>query len=178
MIIQPIVNDFFANLYLIGNVAEEQARFNSFEKTGAGLASVIPSNTKILDVGCGRNFFKPLFPNLIGIDPVTEEADFKVSLQDFVTTEKFDVIFCFGAVQFGTIDDIRSQIAKMKALLNPGGKIKWRCNPTMASEFFAGFDWTLPLHTQLSNEFGFDIEELGESPTTPSRIFATWVLRP
>jgi len=147
----------------------------------AGLVSVIPTNTKILDVGCGRNFFKPLFPNLIGIDPVTDEADFKVSLQDFVTTEKFDEIFCFGAVQFGTIDDIRSQIAKMKALLNPGGKIRWRCNPNMASEFFAGFNWTLPLHTQLSNEFGFDIGELMDTslmPNTPSRITATWVLRP
>jgi 2-polyprenyl-3-methyl-5-hydroxy-6-metoxy-1,4-benzoquinol methylase len=51
----------------------------------------------VLDVGCGYNEFKGKIKNLTGIDPYNDRADYKISIMDFRSNEKFDVILCLGS---------------------------------------------------------------------------------
>ncbi len=187
MLDQNIINDVFTQRYSIENTAqfENGELFPTRERimtkmpySGYALLSKIGVDEKILDIGCGRNLFKSQRPNLIGIDPVTIEADLQIAFQDYRTTEKFDVILCLGSVQFGVIQDIKSQIARMTWLIKQGGRIYWRCNTR--TDFFWEFPWTKELHQTLATEFGYtlaDIQDEYAHPDYPEtyRIYAEWV---
>jgi hypothetical protein len=62
----------------------------------------------VLDIGCGYNEFKGKIRNLTGIDPYNDRADYKISIMDFRSNEKFDVILCLGSVSTLALK-IRSQ---------------------------------------------------------------------
>jgi 2-polyprenyl-3-methyl-5-hydroxy-6-metoxy-1,4-benzoquinol methylase len=177
MLPQDIINQVFREIYNSG-LDDRHLTFTKFKYSGYGLLAKIGPTEKVLDVGCGRNLFNKHFPNLIGIDPVTTEADHQVALLDYVTEEKFDVILCLGSVHFGELEDIKESIAHMSSMLNPGGRIYWRCGTT--SELWWNFAWSRTLHTTLSTEFGFtlaDIQDDYMSLDLPEtfRIYAEWV---
>lgn len=149
-----------------------------FKYSGFNLLEKIGTHKKVLDVGCGRNLFKQHLPNLIGIDPVTIEADYQIALLDYKTTEKFDVILCLGSVHFGELEDIKESIAHMSSMMNTGGRIYWRCN-TDTSGWWQ-FPWSKELHQSLSAEYGFTLADLQDdywdkSRLTSYRIYAEWV---
>jgi len=91
MIDQEYLNNYFGTTWRNTCLPIE-----SFECSGLSLANKVSDRDHVLDVGCGLNPFKGLIKNLVGIDPAFEEADYKISLEDFVSSsnEKFDVIFC------------------------------------------------------------------------------------
>ena len=126
MIDQEYLNNYFGTTWRNTCLPIE-----SFEHSGLSLANKVSERDHVLDVGCGLNPFKGLIKNLIGIDPAFEEADYKLTLEDFVssTNKKFDVIFCLGSINFGTREDIERQIELLSFLLTDHGKIYWRCNP-------------------------------------------------
>ena len=70
-------------------------------KSGKQLISKIASSELVLDVGCGTNPFKGIIPNLTGIDPAFDQADYKISIDDFETSERYDVALCLGSINFG-----------------------------------------------------------------------------
>ena len=149
-----------------------------FKYSGYALLDKIDPQEKVLDVGCGNNLFKSRLPNLIGIDPVTAESDYQVSLLDYNTTEKFDVILCLGSVHFGELEDIKESIVHMSSMLRSGGRIYWRC--ATKSNVWWGFAWSESLHETLSTEFGFtlaDIQKdyLNQNQLGEYRIYAEWV---
>lgn len=149
--------------------------------SGYRLLERIDLNERVLDVGCGRNPFKGRLPNLVGIDPATDEADIKVTLQDYQTTELFDVILCLGSIQYGDMAFVRSQVAKVVSLLKPTGRIYWRSNPYINLDFSngKGFIWDQFIHNDLAAEFGFQVTDFQEEyinpeiPTT-KKYFAEW----
>jgi hypothetical protein len=148
-----------------------------YSLTGIELAKRIKEDEWVLDVGCGRNLFKGVIKNLVGIDPAFEEADFKTTIEDFQTTQLFDVALCLGSINFGTIIAIRKQIDCVVNYLKPKARIYWRCNPGLQDhgneecKQIDFFPWNNDWHTQLADEYGFKIVELAHDS---NRIYAEW----
>ncbi len=179
MLPQETINAAFREIYYTNSGHNDRHLiFTKFKYSGYGLLAKIGPTEKVLDVGCGRNLFKQHLPNLIGIDPVTTESDYQVALLDYNTTEKFDVILCLGSVHFGELEDIKESIAHMSSMLNPGGRIYWRCNTI--NDIWWQFPWSNTLHQTLSAEFGFTLADIqddywDESKLNSYRIYAEWV---
>lgn len=119
----------------------------------------------VLDVGCGYNEFKGKIQNLTGIDPYNDRADYKISIMDFRSNEKFDVILCLGSVNFGSQDKITAEIAKTVHLLEEGGTIFFRVNPgvshdTTESRWIEFFAWNVPFIIELAEKFNLKVLDI------------------
>lgn len=151
----------------------------NFLHSGSNLTNKILQTEKILDVGCGKNLFKPLFPNLIGIDPLRDEADFKVSIQDFQTSELFDVALCLGSIHFGTEEEIKPIITKVISFLKPTSRIYWRTPVTLTHQF--QFLWTYEKHKSISAEMGFTVNDvkldyiIQNNVNIHQRLYVEWI---
>jgi SAM-dependent methyltransferase len=151
-----------------------------FKYSGFSLLEKIGTNEKVLDVGCGFNLLKPYLPNLIGIDPVTKEADHQIPLLEYSTTEKFDVVLCLGSVQYGELEDIKNSINHISSMLNTGGRIYWRCAYRPDTAEWWKFSWSKELHKTLSEELGFTLADLQDdywdkSQTYTYKMYAEWI---
>ena len=119
----------------------------------------------VLDVGCGYNEFKGKIQNLTGIDPYNDRADYKISIMDFRSNEKFDVILCLGSINFGSQDKITAEIAKTVHLLEEGGTIFFRVNPgvshdTKESRWIEFFAWNVPFIIELAEKFNLKVLDI------------------
>ena len=119
----------------------------------------------VLDVGCGYNEFKGKIRNLTGIDPYNDRADYKISIMDFRSNEKFDVILCLGSINFGSQDKITAEIAKTVHLLEEGGTIFFRVNPgvshdTKESRWIEFFAWNVPFIIELAEKFNLKVLDI------------------
>ena len=150
-------------------------------KSGKQLINKINIGELVLDVGCGTNPFKGIIPNLTGIDPAFDQADYKISIDDFETNEKYDVALCLGSINFGDSSDIERQIAKVILLLKPNGRIYWRCNPGRQDHpsdecknipFYA---WSIQEHVRLTAIFKAQLIECCWEDNG-RRIYAEWNL--
>jgi len=84
----------------------------------------------VLDVGCGYNQFKERIPNLIGIDPNNDCADYMVDILDYcVPGEQFDAILALGSINFNSQADVEQRFAHCVSMLAPGGRFYLRANP-------------------------------------------------
>lgn len=188
MDMQERINSFYYQVYSDVTVEDKIKTYEKFEYSGFALLKKIPMDAKILDVGCGYNIFKPYFPNLLGIDPVTTQADLQITLEEFNTTDLYDVILCLGSIQQGDIKYIKTQIQKLVSLLKSGGKIYWRTNLIPRGKLRKessvllsdGFIWTPEIHKTLCEEFGFvlaDIQHDSYDRSRPHavRLYAEWV---
>jgi len=135
----------------------------------SGLALVEEVNSlkprAVLDVGCGYNEFRGKIDNLIGIDPYNDRADLQVSILEYRTTQKFDVIMCLGSINFGSRDKILAEIGRCVDLLEYGGTMFFRVNPGVQHnkpeakwiEFFA---WNVPFIIELSEIFNLKVLDI------------------
>ncbi len=119
----------------------------------------------VLDVGCGYNEFKGKIKNLTGIDPYNDRADYKISIMDFRSNEKFDVILCLGSINFGSQDKITAEIAKTVHLLEDGGTIFFRVNPGVShdrpeSRWIEFFAWNVPFIIDLAEKFNLKVLDI------------------
>ena len=149
------------------------------------IAQKISAGEAVLDVGCGQNPFKTLLPNVVGIDPAFTEADVQCTIEEFETDQRFDVATCLGSINFGTEETIRSQVAKVVALLKPQARIYWRLNPGRRDhqhsdcEAIPFFPWTLEFLNDLAVEHGF-VQENTQTEAGASlgkdvvRLYAEW----
>jgi len=119
----------------------------------------------VLDVGCGYNEFKGKIDNIIGIDPYNDRADLEVSVMDYKTDQKFDVILCLGSVNFGSRDKIIAEVGRCVNLLADGGTMFFRVNPGIQHdrpeakwiEFFA---WNVPYIIELAEIFNLRVLDI------------------
>ena len=153
------------------------SNLDQYTYSGWALADKIHINELVLDVGCGFNEFKSRIPNLIGIDPANERADYRVSIEEFNTVDRFDVALCLGSINFGDKLTIMNQIACVINCLKPTARIYWRCNPGYAdhgNEMCKDIDfypWSIEEHVKLSELFGF---KLMTCCWDNNRIYAEW----
>jgi hypothetical protein len=174
---QNYLNQYFGNIW---HKNSDPCRKNT--KSGLQLVDKIGNYETVVDVGCGTNPFKGVIPSLIGIDPAFDQADYKCTIDDFVSDKKFDVALCLGSINFGDVADIERQIQKVVDLLEPHGRIYWRCNPGQKDHPDPGceqinfYSWSIEEHVRLSTKFGFDLAECCWEQEG-RRIYAEWTRR-
>jgi len=137
--------------------------------TGKALVDQIKSMgiKKILDVGCGDNEFKRFFgDNLVGIDPYNERADIKVSLENYIAPEDYDIVFALGSINFGDESHIASQVEKIVSFCRPGGMIVIRANPGIThdhpkAKWIDFFEWSEEYINQFALQNNCTVLETG-----------------
>ena len=169
---QPSLNEYFSTTWHL------TASLAKYEKTGLTLVSKVKAGESVLDVGCGVNPFKGLIPNLIGIDPAFDQADLRCTIEEFDTDEKFDVAFVLGSINFGDVEDVERQIAKVVSLLKTKARIYWRCNPGLQDhpneecKEIRFYPWTIEEQVRLADKFKFKLVDC--SWDTGDRLYAEW----
>jgi len=174
---QEQLNYYFGNVWRLNHYSIEE-----FKYTGLGLTNQILETDRVIDIGCGPNPFKGLIKNLVGIDPAFPEADYQLSLEDYVSKhphEKFDVAFCLGSINFGDASNIERQIGIISDLLTDVGSVYWRCNPGLQDhrnddcKQINFYPWSFEEHERLSKKFNFKLTEIEWD--THNRIYAKWI---
>jgi cyclopropane fatty-acyl-phospholipid synthase-like methyltransferase len=122
----------------------------------------------VLDVGCGYNPFKERIPNLIGIDPYNNCADFMIDILDYnVEPESFDHVIALGSINFNSRNDFEIRFKKTVELLKPGGKLWMRANPGLEHDgvktpnkgpWVEIFPWSFEIAHELANTHGLTLE--------------------
>jgi len=169
---QSYLNNYFKNTWT--------GSTDKFKETGLAIANNIQPHEWVLDVGCGRNPFKGIITNLVGIDPAFSEADQQLTIAEYQPDRLFDVALCLGSINFGTLADITAQIEKVISCLKPNARIYWRCNPGLKDHGNTEcnnidfFPWTVELHYALSKHYGFTLQAVG-TESVKQRIYAEWI---
>lgn len=116
----------------------------------------------VLDVGCGYNQFKERIPNLIGIDPYNNCADYQVDILEYAAVaESFDVIIALGSINFNSKEDIELRLANCVKLLAPQGKMFFRVNPGIPHQkgpWVDVFPWSFEIAHEFSKKFDLELE--------------------
>lgn len=139
-------------------------RTDDYNYTGWNLAEEInkqnPQN--VLDVGCGYNQFRGRIPNLIGIDPNNDCADYMVDILDYrVRPGTHDHIICLGSINFNSREDIEARFAHCVDLLAPGGRMYFRANPGIQwknGPWVEIFAWSFQVVKELEEAYGLRLE--------------------
>jgi hypothetical protein len=79
----------------------------------------------ILDLGCGYNLYKKHLRNVTGVDPYVTDADVISRLSDFKPTKKYDIIICFGPMNWYTFDEQVRNMLVIKESLAKNGVCYW-----------------------------------------------------
>jgi len=170
---QKFLNDYFHNHWTSGNTRGTTSPEEIVKK-------INPSEW-VLDVGCGRNPFKALHINTVGIDPAFDEADYKCTIEEYVPDRIFDVATCLGSINFGTIETIEEQINKVVSCLKPVSRIYWRLNPGRKDHDneecnqVPFFPWTFEILRQfaLTHNYVQSVEKIDAHVSRP-RLYAEW----
>lgn len=104
---------------------------NKWEKCGEETINFINglSPSLVLDLGCGDNQYKRFVPSIVGIDLINELADIKADISAIpYANESADAVICFGSINFGDTELIRTQLTEMLRVLKPGGYAIFRGN--------------------------------------------------
>ena len=156
---EAIMNKYFSEIW--------QPKLKKFKFSGLKLIDEVNAlNPRaVLDVGCGYNEFKGKINNLIGIDPYNSHADIQIKIEDYNTTEKFDVILCLGSINFGTHDKIVKELQVCKNLLADGGKMFFRVNPGLdheapESKFINFYPWNVYAITEIAKHLELSVLDL------------------
>jgi hypothetical protein len=171
---QDYLNDYFRNHW---KPSLDAYTYSGYEH----IAAKIQPYEWLLDVGCGANPFKKLLPNVVGVDPASDDADFRVTIENFYATKRFDVATCLGSLNFGDDAVVGRQINKMVSLLKHRSRVFWRLNPGRrdhASEKCKGIPFYPWSHRRLE-EFAelHDFRQINEQTETNGqvvRLYAEW----
>jgi len=152
-------------------------RTDDYNYTGWALADEInkqdPKN--VLDVGCGYHPFKGRIPNLIGIDPYNNCADYMVDILDYkVKPGTHDHIIVLGSINFNSKEDIESRFAHCVDLLAPGGKMYFRANPGIqwkTGPWVEIFKWSFEVVKEFEEKYNLRLESFKQESTDPGRLY-------
>ena len=153
-------------------------RTEQYQWTGYRIAEEIcrANPKRVLDVGCGYNPFKGRIPNLVGIDPYNNCADFMIDILDYrVEPASFDHIIALGSINFNSREDIEERFAATVNLLAPGGHLWMRCNPGHSHKngpWVEIFPWSFDVAYELSKKYDLTLETLKQDK---DRLFFLFV---
>lgn len=148
---------FFAEIW--------KPRTGDYDYTGWGLAEAITKENpkSVLDVGCGYHPFKGRIPNLVGIDPYNNCADFEVDILEYrVKPASHDHIIALGSINFNSRDDIEARFGHCVDLLEPSGKFYLRANPGIPHKngpYVDIFPWSFEVVNEFAEKFGLKLLE-------------------
>lgn len=141
-------------------------RTEQYHWTGYRIAEEIcrADPKRVLDVGCGYNPFKGRIPNLVGIDPYNNCADFMVDILDYhVEPASFDHVIALGSINFNSREDIEERFAATVNLLAPNGHLWMRCNPGHSHKngpWVEIFPWSFDVAYELAKKYNLTLETL------------------
>jgi hypothetical protein len=147
-------------------------RTEQYQWTGYRIAEEIcrTNPKKVLDVGCGYNPFKERIPNLVGIDPYNNCADFMVDILDYhVEPASFDHVIALGSINFNSRADIELRFAATVNLLAPNGYLWMRANPGLDHDgvktpnkgpWVEIFPWSFDVAYELAKKYNLTLETL------------------
>jgi hypothetical protein len=174
---QQKLNEYFSSKW-------DTNAIHKFIYSGTALAKKISLDEYVLDVGCGANLFKPLIPNLTGIDPTNMGADIVTTIEDFIPDRLYDVAFCLGSINFGTDDIIAKQIDKVVSCLAESSRVYWRLNPGVHDHAHDDFKeievypWTLEKLWEHAKKHGYCQVNCAHDSTSDGnnrRLYAEWI---
>lgn len=119
---------------------------------------------RVLDVGCGFNYYKGKINNLLGIDPYNDEADLKIGIEDLGDHLPYDVIMALGSINFGYEANIDKQMRYVNKLLRTDGHLFMRLNPGLDHHWSEGksseiifYPWTKEKIKQFALAYGYSL---------------------
>jgi hypothetical protein len=136
-----------------------------YDYTGWTLAEEITKQNpkNVLDVGCGYHPFKGRIPNLIGIDPYNNCADYQVDILEYkVKPASHDHILALGSINFNSKDEIEARMSHCVDLLEPNGKFYLRANPGIphkAGPYVEIFPWNFEVVNEFAEKFNLKLLE-------------------
>ncbi len=170
MIEQKKVDEFYSKKW--------KSNIHLFRYSGTNLIKEVSdlNPALVIDAGCGLNFFKGKIPNVVGFDPVFNEADIKCTIMTAPFKDACaDVIFAFGSVNFGTRDDIANHLIKLKSWLKPKGRLYMRGAPDGYDDGLKWFQWGVKEINYFAELVGFKLiriqVEHNETGTIKERLF-------
>jgi ribosomal protein L23 len=168
---QKVLKKYFSEIW--------QPQTKSFKYSGLAIINEVNSLSprNVLDIGCGYNEFKNKINNLTGIDPYNDNCDIKVSILDYVTDIKYDVVIAFGSINFGSTDKVFSELEKAVTLTEKGGKMFFRVNPGLPhkapeSDWISFYPWSTNFIVNCADYFGLDILDLKSDNN--GRLYFVW----
>lgn len=128
----------------------------------------VRSSKNTLDVGCGHNQYKKYSKTSFwGIDLSCEEADQIIDIIDFKTKSRFDLIICYGSINFYSIQWIEDRLRHIVSLLDTTGKIMMKVNPGYPHVDGTVLDWydkwTISLAKHYGKVFNLEITNIREA---------------
>jgi hypothetical protein len=121
---------FFAEIW--------KPRTGEYDYSGWALAETIAKQDprNVLDVGCGYHPFRGRIPNLTGIDPYNNCADYEVDILDYQGPAGHTRSHHRSWAQSTSTakDEIEQRFAHCVTLLAPGGKFYLRANPGIPAQ--------------------------------------------
>jgi hypothetical protein len=160
---------FFAEIW--------KPRTGDYDHSGWALAEEIVAQDpkSVLDVGCGYHPFKGRIPNLIGIDPYNNCADYEVDILDYkVAPGTHDHIIALGSINFNSREDIEARFSHCVNLLASGGKFYLRANPGIshkAGPYVDIFPWSFEFVNLLAEKYKLKLLEFKREPAELGRLF-------
>lgn len=160
---------FFAEIW--------KPRTGDYDHSGWALAEEVtklnPKN--VLDVGCGYHPFKGRIPNLIGIDPYNNCADYEVDILDYkVKPESHDVIIALGSINFNSKDEIEERFAHCVSILEKGGRFYLRANPGLphrTGPYVDIFPWSFEIVNEFAEKYNLKLLEFKKEPAELGRLY-------
>lgn len=127
---------------------------------------------RVLDVGCGYNQFKSRIPNLIGIDPYNNCADYQIDILDYrVGMAQHDHIIALGSINFNSRSDVEARFKRCVDLLETQGRLWMRVNPGIPHRhgpYVDIFPWSFDIAYEFAEQFGMTLDALKRDQ---SRLF-------
>jgi len=107
------------------------------------VAELVKNSISTLDVGCGDNLFKKFSTNgrFIGLDPYNKNADIVCDILDYDVDMRFDLIICFGSINFYDLAWIDARMKKVFSLLSLDGRVCMKVNPNKPFADGVRLDW-------------------------------------
>lgn len=139
-------------------------RTEVFEFTGHQLVEEVMRHDpkRVLDIGCGYNQFKSMFPvPVIGIDAYNKAADYMVDILEYTDYQLYDAMLCLGSINFNSFEDILIRLEAAARFLAPGGRWYFRANPGIQQEqapWMELFPWSFDYAKQFATRLGLELE--------------------
>ena len=158
-----------------------QPRWDNKKFSGWALLQKFHSEDKILDIGCGTNPLKEkLGDQVYGIDPAFDQADEKISWEDYEPTQDFNVFLCLGSLNFGTTEEVETQLQKLSNMAKTGDRVYWRQNTFgndhpwhEDSENVRFFAWSKDLNEHYCKKYNFTLKDIQDD--AQNRLYAEWI---
>lgn len=140
-------------------------RTDDYSHTGWQLVEEINklNPRSVLDVGCGYHPFKGRIPNLIGIDPYNNCADYQIDILEYkVKPESHDVVIALGSINFNSRDEIEARFKHCVDLLEPNGRFYLRANPGITHKngpYVEIFPWSFEIVNEFAEKYNLKLLE-------------------